>query len=114
MFSKKEAGGAYACAYAYRAACVRLDATACDRGKGIARARGRTADAASRVEYAACGVSRVAARNKGAEREGFEPSVGLLPHRFSRPAQSAALAPLRIASFLLTATAYAFLFEAAR
>ena len=30
-----------------------------------------------------------------AEREGFEPSVGLLPHRFSRPAHSAALAPLQ-------------------
>src|SRR5262249_4395153 len=28
-------------------------------------------------------------------REGFEPSVGLPRHRFSRPAQSAALAPLR-------------------
>ncbi len=30
-----------------------------------------------------------------AEREGFEPSVTLLPHRFSRPAQSATLSPLR-------------------
>ena len=30
-----------------------------------------------------------------AEREGFEPSVILRPHRFSRPAQSATLAPLR-------------------
>jgi hypothetical protein len=31
-----------------------------------------------------------------AEREGFEPSVDLRPHRFSRPARSAAPAPLRI------------------
>src|SRR5262249_50716369 len=31
---------------------------------------------------------------KQAEREGFEPSVGLRPHRFSRPARSAAPAPL--------------------
>src|SRR5262249_17925547 len=31
-----------------------------------------------------------------AEREGFEPSRGLLPYRFSRPAQSATLAPLQI------------------
>ena len=30
-----------------------------------------------------------------AEREGFEPSVNFRPHRFSRPAHSAALAPLR-------------------
>ncbi len=30
-----------------------------------------------------------------AEREGFEPSVILLPHRFSRPARSATPAPLR-------------------
>jgi hypothetical protein len=30
-----------------------------------------------------------------AEREGFEPSVILRPHRFSRPAHSATLAPLR-------------------
>jgi hypothetical protein len=30
-----------------------------------------------------------------AEREGFEPSVDLRPHRFSRPARSAAPAPLR-------------------
>ena len=30
-----------------------------------------------------------------AEREGFEPSVGFPPHWFSRPAQSAALSPLR-------------------
>ena len=30
-----------------------------------------------------------------AEREGFEPSVHLRAHRFSRPARSAALAPLR-------------------
>lgn len=34
-----------------------------------------------------------------AEREGFEPSVGLRPHRFSRPARSAALAPLRTPRF---------------
>src|SRR6516165_12320841 len=31
-----------------------------------------------------------------AEREGFEPSVDLRPHRFSRPARSAAPAPLRL------------------
>src|SRR6516225_4044637 len=31
-----------------------------------------------------------------AEREGFEPSVDLRPHRFSRPTRSAAPAPLRI------------------
>ena len=31
----------------------------------------------------------------GAEREGFEPSVPLPVHRFSRPAHSAALSPLR-------------------
>jgi hypothetical protein len=30
-----------------------------------------------------------------AEREGFEPSVGFHPHRFSRPARSATLSPLR-------------------
>lgn len=30
-----------------------------------------------------------------AEREGFEPSDGKTRHRFSRPAHSAALAPLR-------------------
>ena len=30
-----------------------------------------------------------------AEREGFEPSVGFHQHRFSRPAQSATLSPLR-------------------
>ena len=30
-----------------------------------------------------------------AEREGFEPSVGFHRHRFSRPAQSATLSPLR-------------------
>ncbi len=30
-----------------------------------------------------------------AEREGFEPSVSLRPHRFSRPARSATPAPLR-------------------
>ena len=30
-----------------------------------------------------------------AERAGFEPAVGQAPHRFSRPAHSAALAPLR-------------------
>src|SRR5262245_24542011 len=34
-----------------------------------------------------------------AEREGFEPSVGLLPHRFSRPARSATPAPLRVIPF---------------
>src|SRR5262245_48467012 len=33
---------------------------------------------------------------KGAEREGFEPSVRLPVHRFSRPAQSTTLAPLPI------------------
>ncbi len=33
-----------------------------------------------------------------AEREGFEPSVGFHPHRFSRPAQSATLSPLRRAT----------------
>ena len=31
-----------------------------------------------------------------AEREGFEPSVGFHPHRFSRPARSATLSPLRL------------------
>src|SRR5438876_8873457 len=31
-----------------------------------------------------------------AEREGFEPSVHLRAHRFSRPARSAALAPLQV------------------
>jgi hypothetical protein len=44
------AGRAYACAYAYGAACMRPPATACDTGKGIARARGRargTPEAAS-------------------------------------------------------------------
>ncbi len=30
-----------------------------------------------------------------AEREGFEPSVTMKPHRFSRPAHSAALASLQ-------------------
>src|SRR5271156_6242341 len=34
-------------------------------------------------------------RSFAAEREGFEPSVALLPHRFSRPARSATPAPLR-------------------
>ena len=39
-----------------------------------------------------------------AEREGFEPSVRLLPHRFSRPARSAAPAPLLMdASIILPA-----------
>jgi hypothetical protein len=45
------------------------------------------------------GVSRTSPHQAAsickAEREGFEPSVGLLPHRFSRPARSAAPAPLR-------------------
>jgi len=36
-----------------------------------------------------------AASDSTAEREGFEPSVHLRAHRFSRPARSAALAPLR-------------------
>src|SRR5579872_699880 len=43
---------AYACAYAYGAACMRPDATACDNGEGIARARGRARqgpEAASRT-----------------------------------------------------------------
>src|SRR5437764_978349 len=35
------------------------------------------------------------ADQKRAEREGFEPSVGFHQHRFSRPAQSATLSPLR-------------------
>src|SRR5258708_4071791 len=34
-------------------------------------------------------------RGKRAEREGFEPSVALLPHRFSRPARSTTPASLR-------------------
>jgi hypothetical protein len=34
-------------------------------------------------------------RPNKAERAGFEPAVGQAPHRFSRPAHSAALAPLR-------------------
>ncbi len=33
-------------------------------------------------------------RSFGTEREGFEPSVDLRPHRFSRPARSATPAPL--------------------
>src|ERR1700722_15476960 len=48
-------------------------------------------------------VTQVVAMTRGdtgskgwtAEREGFEPSVGFHPHRFSRPAQSATLSPLR-------------------
>ena len=34
-----------------------------------------------------------------AEREGFEPSVAFQPHWFSKPAHSAALAPLRLAAY---------------
>jgi hypothetical protein len=45
-------------------------------------------------------VSVVAHRGSlNAEREGFEPSVHLRAHRFSRPARSAALAPLRNSIF---------------
>jgi hypothetical protein len=44
---------------------------------------------------AACNVLHRHASNCPAEREGFEPSVQLPAHRFSRPAHSAALAPLR-------------------
>jgi hypothetical protein len=46
------------------------------------------------VETAVSGVSVVPVRNCEAEREGFEPSVAFLPHRFSRPARSATPAPL--------------------
>jgi hypothetical protein len=42
------------------------------------------------------GFLRCFASNGTAERVGFEPTVELPPHWFSRPAQSAALSPLRI------------------
>jgi len=41
------------------------------------------------------GVKPMKTPTKQAEREGFEPSEGLHLHRFSRPARSAALSPLR-------------------
>jgi integrase/recombinase XerD len=49
------------------------------------------------------GVSRANLRQPAsdckAEREGFEPSVGFHQHRFSRPAQSATLSPLRLTMY---------------
>ena len=47
------------------------------------------------------------ARINQTEEEGFEPSVRLPAHRFSRPAQSAALAPLREASEMIIEAARA-------
>jgi hypothetical protein len=44
---------------------------------------------------ASCANLHESASDCKAEREGFEPSVWLPRHRFSRPARSAALAPLR-------------------
>ncbi len=44
-------------------------------------------------------------RSKMAEREGFEPPVPLRVHRFSKPAHSAALAPLRSISWFLEGSA---------
>ena len=41
-----------------------------------------------------------------AEREGFEPSVGLRPQRFSRPSRSTTPAPLRKVCNRLKALAY--------
>src|SRR5438270_11600080 len=60
--------------------------------------RPRSDDAGSRVPDATSGPKGSPATTLKAEREGFEPSVGLRPHRFSRPARSAAPAPLRAAS----------------
>ncbi len=42
------------------------------------------------------GLNQVANTKRIAEREGFEPSVQLPAHRFSRPAHSTALASLRL------------------
>jgi hypothetical protein len=77
-----------------------LHATGCDcmrQAEGDCQRQGmRSRRARSRVGSGACGVGRIPPRSYGAEREGFEPSVQLPVHRFSRPARSAALAPLRI------------------
>jgi integrase len=47
-----------------------------------------------------------ASKSQKAEREGFEPSVGFHPHRFSRPAQSATLSPLRRSEETLEITVF--------
>src|SRR5262249_401971 len=70
-------------------------------GEGEEADKGRESHAWGRIPPNRAGFVRLRAKCKHlllkelAEREGFEPSVTLPPHRFSRPAQSAALAPLR-------------------
>jgi hypothetical protein len=77
-----------------------LHATTCDnmpQKSGEWRAGGPVSrGGGSRVENAASAISGISVGNYETEREGFEPSVGLLPHRFSRPARSATPAPLQL------------------
>ena len=68
-----------------------------DRDKSGTR-RARSAEAESQAQNA---KEPACAGSFGAEREGFEPSVRLPVHRFSRPAHSTTLAPLRIAVAVL-------------
>src|SRR5262245_52435437 len=56
------------------------------RPKGSSHEIGPARRAPDAVTQRFMAVSGPVFANSGAEREGFEPSVGFLPHRFSRPA----------------------------